>query len=54
MDKKISGKKTRKIFKTGDSYAVTLPKKIIRELRWREKQEVKAELQGKTIVIKKS
>ena len=51
MRRKLNERKTRKIFKTGDSYAITLPKSMIRELGWQEKQKVTAELQGKKIVI---
>lgn len=44
-------KNTRKLTKLGDSYALTLPIDIIRELGWREKQKVVVKKRGKGIVI---
>ncbi len=40
MRRKIEEKNIRKIFKCGDSYAVTLPKDLVRSLKWQEKQKV--------------
>ena len=42
----------RKIKKSGDSYAITLPIAIMRELGWREKQKVVLSKRGKGIVIR--
>ncbi|MCK5459813.1 AbrB/MazE/SpoVT family DNA-binding domain-containing protein, partial [Candidatus Parcubacteria bacterium] len=36
--RRLKDKNIRKIFKSGDSYAVTIPIEIVRELKWREKQ----------------
>jgi len=41
----------RKITKSGDSYAITLPISVMRELGWREKQKVTAKRVGKKIII---
>jgi len=40
MRRKLEDKETRKIFKRGASYAVTIPVEAMRELKWREKQKV--------------
>jgi len=45
-------KNTRKIAKLGDSYALTLPIDIIRELGWREKQKVTVIKRGEGILIR--
>jgi antitoxin component of MazEF toxin-antitoxin module len=45
-------KNTRKLTKLGDSYALTLPIDMVRELGWREKQKVVLSKRGKGIVIK--
>lgn len=42
---------TRKIFKSGASYAVTLPVSVMRELGWQEKQKVVVKKYGKGIII---
>lgn len=42
----------RKITRSGDSYAITLPIDMVRELGWREKQKVVLVKRGKGIVIK--
>lgn len=52
MRRQIGKRQIRKLFKTGDSYAVTLPKDVIRKLKWQEKQKVVAELKGNIITIK--
>ena len=44
-------KNTRKLTKLGDSYALTLPIDIVRELGWREKQKVVVTKRGKGILI---
>ena len=38
--RKTEDKNIRKILKNGDSYAVTVPIKIMLELKWKEKQKV--------------
>jgi antitoxin component of MazEF toxin-antitoxin module len=52
MRRKLEDKNIRKILKNGDSYAITLPIEMIRKLKWREKQKVEVELNGKKIVVK--
>lgn len=43
----------RTIMKTGgESYTVTIPKHLMKELRWQVRQEVVFERKGKTLVIK--
>ena len=42
----------RKITKSGDSYAVTIPIALMRKLGWREKQKVVVEKRGSGLVIK--
>jgi len=49
--RKIENRNTRKIFKSGESYAVTLPVEIIRDLGWREKQKITVKKKGKKIII---
>ncbi len=52
MRRKIENRKIRKIFKSGDSHAVTLPKEIMRELGWKDNQKVVAKKYGEGILIK--
>lgn len=49
--RKSNEESIRKIKKSGDSYAITLPINIIRELGWKEKQKVVAKRKGKKIII---
>lgn len=49
--RKLEDKNTRKILKSGDSYAVTLPIEMVRELKWREKQKIKVRKSGSKIII---
>jgi len=42
----------RKIKKSGDSYALTIPIVLMRELGWKEKQKVIVEKRGEGILIK--
>lgn len=51
---KTGSEPIRKISKVanGNSYAVTLPKDIIRELGWQEHQKVIIERRGNEIVIR--
>ena len=41
----------RKIFKHGDSRAITLPAEILRELGWRDNHKVVAKKYGEGILI---
>lgn len=50
--RKLEDKGIRKISKSGDSYAVTLPIEMVRKLNWREKQKVVVKMKGKSITIK--
>jgi len=46
-------KYTRKIVKNGrNSYYVNIPKELMKELKWRERQKVVVNLSGKGINIK--
>ena len=38
--RKLEDKNMRKIIKSGSSYAVTIPIEIMKELSWKEKQNV--------------
>lgn len=52
--RKIGEEHVRKIMRTGrdgSSYAVTLPKRMVRELGWKERQKVEVVRKGDTIVI---
>ncbi|MFC1613270.1 AbrB/MazE/SpoVT family DNA-binding domain-containing protein [Patescibacteria group bacterium] len=51
MRRKLKNKNTRKIFKSGSSYAITLPIEIVRELKWKEKQKIVVKKKGKGISI---
>ncbi|MBU1976755.1 MAG: AbrB/MazE/SpoVT family DNA-binding domain-containing protein [Nanoarchaeota archaeon] len=52
MRRNTFDKNIRKITRSGDSYAITLPIDMVRELGWREKQKVVLVKRGKGIVIK--
>jgi len=49
--RKIEDSEVRKIFKHGDSRAITLPIKLLRELGWRDNQKLVAKKYGKGILI---
>ncbi len=49
--RKIKDKNIRKIFKSGSSSAVTLPKEIMDELKWRKGQKLVVKKRGKGILI---
>ncbi len=51
MRRKLEDKNIRKIFKSGSSYAVTLPIEIVRELKIKERQKVVVKKRGKGILI---
>ena len=52
MRRKIEDQHIRKIYEHGDSYAVTLPKELVRKLKWRDSQKVVARKYGEGILIK--
>jgi len=52
MRRKLTDKNIRKILKSGDSYAVTIPIEMMKELKWKEKQKVVVKMKGKSIIIK--
>jgi antitoxin component of MazEF toxin-antitoxin module len=49
--RKIEDSEVRKIFKHGDSRAITLPIELLRELGWRDNQKLVAKKYGKGILI---
>ena len=51
MRRKLEDKNIRKILRNGDSYAVTIPIELMRELKWREKQRVVVKKRGKGVII---
>lgn len=51
--KEYSNKNIRKITKTGSgSYYVVIPKEMIKEIGWKERQKVVVKKSGKEIIIK--
>mgnify|MGYP001619938502 FL=1 len=50
--RKLEDKNVRKILKSGDSYAVTIPIEMLDKLKWREKQKVVVKMKGKSIIIR--
>ena len=52
MRRKLGDKNTRKIFRSGSSYAITLPVELVNELNWREKQKVAVQKKGNYLIIK--
>lgn len=51
MRRKLEDKNTRKIFKSGSSYAVTIPREIMSELNWKLRQKVVVRKSGRKIII---
>lgn len=49
--RKLEDKNIRKILRNGDSYAITIPIEIVKELKWKEKQKVVVKKRGKRIII---
>jgi antitoxin component of MazEF toxin-antitoxin module len=49
--RKLKEKNIRKIIRSGDSYAVTIPIEVMRDLKWREKQKVVVKKRGKGVLI---
>jgi hypothetical protein len=52
MRRRLENKSIRKVYKTGSSYALTLPIEIVRELKIRDGQKLVVKKQGKSIIIK--
>ncbi|MBU2233943.1 AbrB/MazE/SpoVT family DNA-binding domain-containing protein [Patescibacteria group bacterium] len=50
--RKLEDKNIRKILKSGDSYAVTIPIEMLDKLKWREKQKVVVKMKGKSIIVR--
>ncbi len=50
--RKLEDKNIRKILKSGDSYAITIPIEMINKLKWKEKQKVVVKMKGKNIIIR--
>lgn len=50
--RKLKDRNIRKILKSGDSYAVTIPIEMIDKLNWKEKQRVVVKMKGKSIIIR--
>lgn len=50
--RKLEDKNIRKILKSGDSYAITIPIEMLNKLKWREKQKVVVKMKGKSIIIR--
>ncbi|TRZ77701.1 AbrB/MazE/SpoVT family DNA-binding domain-containing protein [bacterium] len=48
----MEDRNVRKIYKHDDSYAVTLPIELVRELKWKVNQKVVAKKYGDGILIK--
>ena len=51
MRRKLGDKNIRKILRSGDNYAVTIPIELMRELKWRQKQKVVVKKRGKGLII---
>lgn len=52
MDRKINDSSTRKLMRLGKfSLAVTLPKEVLAELGWKERQKVTVKKHGNGILI---
>ncbi|MFH1375424.1 MAG: AbrB/MazE/SpoVT family DNA-binding domain-containing protein [Patescibacteria group bacterium] len=51
MRRELRDKNVRKILKVGNSYAVTIPLEIVRELNWKKKQKVVVKKRGKGVVV---
>ena len=51
MRRQIEDHNVRKIYEHGDSYAITLPKNLVRELGWRDNQKLVAKRYGDGILF---
>lgn len=50
--RKSEDKNIRKILKSGNSYAVTIPIEMTNKLKWKEKQKVVVKMKGKSIIVR--
>lgn len=50
--RRMDEQEVRKLFKLNQSYTVTLPISLIRELGWQEKQKITVKRKGKTLIIR--
>lgn len=53
-DKKIGEENIRKIQRTGragGSYSITLPKRMVKQLGWQERQKLVVKQEGKKLII---
>ncbi len=49
--RKVEDKNIRKIFRSGASHALTIPKEMMKELKWKEKQKVVVKKRGSSIIV---
>ena len=49
--RKLKEKNIRKILRSGNSFAVTIPIEMITELKWKEKQKVVVKKKGQKVII---
>ena len=49
--RKIINRSIRKIFKSGNSYAITLPVDLVKELGWKETQKLVVRKKGDGLVV---
>ncbi len=52
MRRQLEDKNVRKIFKSGDSYAITLPIELVEELKWRSRQKVVVKKYGQGLIVR--
>lgn len=50
--RRLEEESIRKITKIGDSYAVTIPISLMRDLGWQEKQKVEVKKRGEGFLVK--
>ena len=51
MRRKIQNRNTRKLFTRGGSTGLTIPKELLKELKWRKGQKIVVKKRGKKLVI---
>lgn len=49
--RKMEDKNIRKIIKNGNSWAVTIPVEMMKELKWKEKQKVVVKKRGQGVLV---
>ncbi|MDD5291045.1 MAG: AbrB/MazE/SpoVT family DNA-binding domain-containing protein [Patescibacteria group bacterium] len=49
--RRLNQKEIRKITKNGNSYSVSIPIEVLKELKWREKQKVIVKKKGRNLII---